>query len=377
MKGNFRYKMVDFDLTKIFNYDKYQGVRLGAGAKLNEKFSKTFSPDAYFGFGFRDHTWKYGAGLDVKLSEKRTSIFRVDYSDDVFAAGRISTALWDNPMKLKDLGVDLYNANFYQSKKFGASFLYDVSNSLTAKIGLNHENQNALFDYQYQNLGNSFKNVSTTVSLKFSPNDKNMMTPGGKLTYEKKFPQFFLNYEMGSKIFDGELNYHRLDALAIHQFRSKLGTTTLKFLGGISSGTAPIWKNFEITGQTNGSSENWTSKINTPSTLGFVTMPSGTFYADKFVSLQVSQYLPFRFKTIGKTYSTIELEYKSAIGNFKNPENHQFNFQVLNHNYQEVGLVWNRFLGRKFDVGFSYRLGYYQTSQFKDNFGLQIRLSGF
>ena len=93
--------------------------------------------------------------------------------------------------------------------------------------------------------------------------------------------------------------------------------------------------------------------------------------------LQVSQYLPFRFKTIGKTYSTIELEYKSAIGNFKNPENHQFNFQVLNHNYQEVGLVWNRFLGRKFDVGFSYRLGYYQTSLFKDNFGLQIRLSGF
>jgi hypothetical protein len=91
MKGNFRYKMIDFDLTKIFNYDKYQGVRLGVGAKLNEKFSKTFSPDAYFGYGFKDHTWKYGAGLDVKLSEKRTSIFRVDYSDDVFAAGRIST----------------------------------------------------------------------------------------------------------------------------------------------------------------------------------------------------------------------------------------------------------------------------------------------
>ena len=377
MKGNLRYKMIDFDLTKIFNYDKYQGLRLGVGAKLNEKFSKTFSPDAYFGYGFKDHTWKYGAGLDVKLSEKRTSIFRVDYSDDVFAAGRISTALWDNPMKLKDLGVDLYNANFYQSKKFGTSFLYDASNSLTAKIALNHENQKALFDYQYQNLGNSFKNVSATVSLKFSPNDKNMMTPGGKLTYEKKFPQFFLNYEFGSKIFDGELNYHRLDALAIHQFRSKLGTTTLKFLGGISSGTAPIWKNFEITGQTNGSSENWTSKINTPSTLGFVTMPSGTFYADKFVSLQVSQYLPFRFKTLGKTYSNIELEYKSAIGNFKNSADHQFNFRVLDHNYQEVGLIWNRFLGRRFDVGFSYRLGYYQTSQFKDNFGLQLRFVSF
>jgi hypothetical protein len=68
-------------------------------------------------------------------------------------------------------------------------------------------------------------------------------------------------------------------------------------------------------------------KINTPSTLGFVTMPSGTFYADKFVSLQVSQYLPFRFKTLGKLYSNIELEYKSAIGNFKNSADHQFNFR--------------------------------------------------
>jgi hypothetical protein len=165
----------------------------------------------------------------MKLSEKRTSIFRVDYSDDVFAAGRISTNLWDNPMKLKDLELICTMLIFIKVKKFGASFLYDVSNSLTAKIGLNHENQKALFDYQYQNLGNSFKNVSTTLSLKFSPNDKNMMTPGGKLTYEKKFPQFFLNYELGSKIFDGELNYHRLDALAIHQFRSKLGITILNF----------------------------------------------------------------------------------------------------------------------------------------------------
>lgn len=377
LKGNIRYKMLDFDVLKFFELNKYESLRLGIGVKLNEKFSKTFSPDFYVGYGFKDHRWKYGIGLDTKLSSKRTSVFRIHYSDDIFAAGRINKTFWDSSMKFNELNMDIYNDHFYRNQQFGASFLYDVSNSLTAKIGLNHENQNALFDYQYQNLGNSFKNVSTTVSLKFSPNDKNMMTPGGKLTYEKKFPQFFLNYEMGSKIFDGELNYHRLDALAIHQFRSKLGTTTLKFLGGISSGTAPIWKNFEITGQTNGSSENWTSKINTPSTLGFVTMPSGTFYADKFVSLQVSQYLPFRFKTIGKTYSTIELEYKSAIGNFKNPENHQFNFQVLNHNYQEVGLVWNRFLGRKFDVGFSYRLGYYQTSQFKDNFGLQIRLSGF
>ena len=58
------------------------------------------------------------------------------------------------------------------------------------------------------------------------------MTPGGKLTYEKHYPYFFVNYEKGSKIFDGDLNYHRLDALAIHQFGTKLGYTNIKVFGG-------------------------------------------------------------------------------------------------------------------------------------------------
>ena len=137
-------------------------------------------------------------------------------------------------------------------------------------MGLTREKQNALFDYQYQNFDNDFQNFSTTLSLKYAPNDKNIMTPGGKYTYEKKFPQFFINFEKGMETFGGKLDYQRFDALAIHQFRSKLGVTNMKFFGGISSGTAPIWKNFELMGQTSLASNNWDAKINFHSNLGFV-----------------------------------------------------------------------------------------------------------
>lgn len=375
MRGNLRYKMIDFDVTKLFSYDKYQGVRLGAGLKLNERFSKTFSPDGYFGYGFKDHTWKYGLGLDVKLSDKRTSVFRIDYVDDVFAAGRFSNNMWDMMTKINDLNLDIHNANFYKNQKWGASYLYDISNSLSMKIAVNKEKQQALFDYQYQNLGNSFDNTSATLSLKFSPNDKNIMTPTGKYTYEKAFPQIFMNFEKGFNALGGDMDYHRLDALIIHQFRSKLGFTNIKLFGGISSGTAPIWKNFEIAGHRDTSPDKWYQNINTPSNLGFTTMPSGTFFADRFVGFKISQYLPFRFKTIGSRYSNLEVEYQSAIGDFKNRGDHQFDFQVLDHYYQEVGIIWNRFLGRNFGVGFSYRLGHYQTSEFKDNFGIKLRFN--
>lgn len=377
LRGNVRYKIIDFDLTKFFSYDKYQGLRLGAGVKLNEKFSKTFSPDGYFGYGFKDHTWKYGLGLDVKLSDKRTSVFRIDYADDVFAAGRFSNNMWDMMMKVSDINLDLHNETFYKNQKWGASFLYDLTNSLSMKIAVNKEKQQALFDYQYKNLGNSFDNVSTTLSLKFAPNDKNIMTPSGKFTYEKSFPQFFVNYEKGFDALGGDLDYHRLDALIIHQFRSKLGYTNIKLFGGISSGTSPIWKNFEIAGQNDKTVDKWYSNISTPSNLGFSTMPSGTFFTDKFVAFRISQSLPFRFKTFGTRYSDIELEYQAAIGNLKNRGDHQFDFRVLDHYYQEAGFIWNRFLGRNLGIGLSYRFGYYQTSEFKDNIGIKIRLNAF
>lgn len=375
MRGNLRYKIIDFDLTKFFSYDKYQGLRLGAGLKLNEKFNKTFSPDGYFGYGFKDHRWKYGLGLDVKLSQRRTSVFRIDYSDDVFAAGRFSNTMWDQMMKVNDLNLDLHNANFYRNQKFGVYYSYDLSNSLSMKVSLNKEKQDARFNYQYQNLGNSFDNTSATLSFKYSPNDKNIMTPTGKYTYEKGFPQVFVNAEKGFNAFGGDLDYHKLDAMVVHQFRTKLGLSNVKIFGGISSGTAPIWKNFEIAGMRDGNTDNWFSNVNTPSNLGFTTMPSGTFYTDKFVGFKFSQTLPFRFKTLGKRYSNIELEYQSAIGDFKNPGDHQFQFQVLDHYYQEAGFIWNRFLGTNYGVGFSYRLGHYRTSEFKENFGVKLRFN--
>jgi hypothetical protein len=65
--------------------------------------------------------------------------------------------------------------------------------------------------------------------------------------------------------------------------------------------------------------------------------------------LKFLNHLPFRFKTFGSRYSSIELEYQAAIGNLKNKENHQFQFQVLDHYYQEVGLSgtvsWEEGLG--------------------------------
>ncbi len=59
----------------------------------------------------------------------------------------------------------------------------------------------------------------------------------------------------------------------------------------------------------------------------------------------------------------------------KNPEYHVVeNFSPLNHLYLEIGFEYNNFLSSRFNLAFFYRVGYYATSNFKDNFGVQLKL---
>ena len=58
----------------------------------------------------------------------------------------------------------------------------------------------------------------------------------------------------------------------------------------------------------------------------------------------------------------------------KNKEFHQFEFEKLDHLYNELGLEWNNFLSSQFNLGFFYRVGYYSSPKFKDNFAIQFKL---
>ena len=44
------------------------------------------------------------------------------------------------------------------------------------------------------------------------PKNKNLMTPSGKITYQKGYPQFYVNFEKVFEIMGGKLDYNRLDA---------------------------------------------------------------------------------------------------------------------------------------------------------------------
>lgn len=373
LRGKLRWKKIDFDASSFFKYNMYEGLRLGISAKLNEKFHPYISPDAYFAYGFKDRNWKYGMGVDVKTTLEKTSFFRAEVYDDVTSAGRFNENFWSFPMKLLNGGVDLNNDNFLHYRGAKISYTNDLTNALTARISLSSQKENATFDYDFRGLGKSFASTAAMLSLFYSPNSKNIMTPQGKYTFDDAYPAIFVNVEKGLKAIGGTLDYYRVDALISHQFRYFRGVTSVRLYGGISSSDAPLWKNFSMNGLRNPSNK---LNFNFTTFLGFATMNAKDYYNDKFVGIYLGQRLPWYFKSFGRNTSSFDLVYKGIIGDMTHPEYHTgINFTPLNKLYSEVGVEWNNFLSTKFNFGFFYRVGPYQTQSFKENFALQLKLS--
>ncbi len=372
MQGRLRTGKVDFDIAKIGIYKQYEGIRLGGAAKLNEKFNRYISPDAYFSYGFKDHTWKFGAGIDIKTTLRKNSFFRAEYYNDVIAAGRFSEQLWNFKMKLMNAAVDVQNDQFYKYEGFKIAYKTDLTNELTVNISAKKDQETAKFDYNFKNLGSQFDNFATQITLKYSPRSKNIMTPTGKFTYAQNFPGFYFNYEQGLQSFGGDLKYSRFDALAVYNFKTRLGVTGLRAYAGLTTGETPIWHNFVM----NGLSDKKNSlNYNLTSYLGFATMEGRKYYSDQFFAYYFTHRIPSYFRTFGKQTSSFDLIYRGITGDMKNPEYHDFEFQQLNHLYQEIGLENNNFLGSPFNLGFFYRIGHYKTNQFKENFAIQLKLN--
>ena len=341
-------------------------------AKLNERFNKYISPDAYIAYGLKDTSWKYGAGIDFKTTLEKNSFFRAEYYSDVVAAGRFTEDLWNFKMKIMNSGIDLRNDRFYHYEGFKVSYENDLTNGLTVNISAKKDQEEAKFDYNFMNLGQRFNNFSSKITLKYSPKSKNIMTPSGKYTYEQNFLEFYVNYEQGFQSLDGDFNYSRFDVLAQHNFKTKIGVTGVRIYGGLMTGEAPIWHNFAMNGLGSG---NDGFNFNLTSFIGFATMEGGKYYNDKFVGYYFTHRVPWYFKTFGKNISSFDVVYRGITGDMKNPQHHDFQFEKLDHFYQEIGLESNNFLGSPFNLGFFYRVGHYATDNFKQNFAIQLKLN--
>ncbi|WP_456438804.1 DUF5686 family protein, partial [Psychroserpens sp.] len=86
-KGKFPFKYVDLDLTKLFKYNKYEGLRLGAGFYTNEDIFENVSIGGFAGYGFQDYKWKYGGELLIDVPGRKDIKIQLKYENNLKETG--------------------------------------------------------------------------------------------------------------------------------------------------------------------------------------------------------------------------------------------------------------------------------------------------
>ena len=81
--GNYPLGFWDLDLSKIFKFNNYEGIRLGFGGKTNDRFSDNFNLNGYTTYGFKDEVLKYGIGTQIYLDKRNGTNLNFNFSRDI------------------------------------------------------------------------------------------------------------------------------------------------------------------------------------------------------------------------------------------------------------------------------------------------------
>lgn len=370
----------DIDLMRLFSYNNYENVRLGAGLQTNEKLVKWLSLGGWAGYGFGDTHWKYGLFAEVYADKYKDFTIKAGYTDDINDPGHIHLN--------RDLDKNYLRS--YLLNRVDNTKTYSVA--VKKKVGywsweLNAQQQEIIPKYAYA-LRNENADYTTFTAREASV--------GFRYAYaERTAPFFGYYYSLGSKypIWYGKLTTGTLEsgsmqtkysqavaAVSWHKHINRLGFEHLLVQGGKSwsDHTLPLSKLFA------GNGFRYDTRNGGPSLYSFggiMTMYPFGYYTDQFVSMVFRHDLDWKLYKLESRQSkassapNICLQYNVLYGTLANRAAQQYlDFSVPDDSYQEAGLLLNNLLRLRYanlyylcmNAGYFYHLTPYEFDHKKN-----------
>lgn len=368
----------NIDYTSLLNYNDYEGIRLGLGARTNNRLSRFASLGGYFAYGFKDRTWKYGGLVSLKLSNEPEIRAEFQYNHDVYEPGSYSFLKEQYEFSSEAFRLFLIeNMDRYDQKEF--SIHYHAHKHLQAKIFLNQRTVMFGRDYLYslddsnpQIFLNRYDFTEIGCNIRFAFREKFIKVSDYFVPIGTEFPVFYGNLIKGMSWFDSQLEYIKYEMKVSHLFETKrLGDIHLNLTGGVVKGEPP----FSVLYHGHGSYKKFT--VETANS--FATMRLDEFALDRFLSVFYSQefgsFLPAAWKF------SPELVWVNNIGfgNRSASKKHSnLTGGTMEKGYFESGILINNLVNQWIlgaGLGIFYRYGPYAMNKTIDNFAFKFTIS--
>lgn len=372
-KGFYPTKYFKINLGNVITVNQHEGLRLGFGGETNHNVSNYFKLEGYIAYGTKDNNYKYQYGTSVRLNKYHNTWFGLNYTNDIKEAASLDFMLENTSFALinpRNLNI----SDFYHYKSYAANLIHDILPNLESKFKLSTGDYETVFDYAFLNksvLKTNYHLTNLSAGFLYTPFSKYMQTPIGKRKITTGYTDFLLQ---ATQSFDGflggEFDFTKFIFRANHRIPFKKDHYLYLMLqGGVVFGDAPMTHLFNATPNYT-LKHPWIKRVTFGGKNSFETMQYNEFISDRYLMLQVHQYL--RKFNFGKFKPQVTLISRAAFGNLSNKENHQLiQFKTMEKGYFESGIEMNN-LFKGFGVSAFYRYGAYHHQNISNNIAIKV-----
>lgn len=365
----------DILLTRVLNFNDFEGTRLGLGLATNDRLSKFFEIGAFGGYGFKDEAWKYGGYLQLNLLPRDRLRLRYDFRDEIREPSVADFQINNSVFTRRIFAGRMDNIRNHRISLAGKGLGFTSFN-----LSLDQSRLSPLYAYRLAgtdigNTGFNFAEISLDIRFRFNEKIIRFM---GTETVSSDYPEIFLSYRKGLEGFlDGDFDYQKLLVSIEDNFRTPhLGTTEIRLEGGWTQGEVIFSKLFGSGGI--GRGFQWLEVDYV-----FQTMDLYEFLSDRFVHLFFKHNFESHLLKIKNWKPEISVIQNVGFGMLDQPEIHQLiDFQTMEKGYYETGLQIDNLLRFNYfnlmylgvGMGVYYRTGAYAFDDYKENLAYRFRL---
>lgn len=385
LSGYFAAGPINIDVTSLIDFNNHEGFRLGMGVITNEKFAKEVRFGGHFAYGLKDRAWKWGAQMEILLSEKRNGTMNIIYADDLYESAH--TDLFNRKYMLFD--GQFYRRwlinKFDRSKIAAAKIKINVIKPLSVQLGAQYSRNKTCFDYNFRapvqpgSESYQYNNFELQLSARLAFKEKKLKSEDFTFVGGSPYPVIAITYFRGIKnVLGSEFNYNKLTLRVTHkQVYKRLGYSEICFDAGIVFEDVPY--SLLYVPRAGGNIDWGKTHVNFgfDGKEQFATMEANEFLSNAFTSL----FFRHCFGKLNKNsrYNPkIVLCQNIGFGWLKHPENHYgVAFKTMEKGYFESGIVVEDLLVLmkclSFGAGVFYRYGAYARDKQIDNFAFKLR----
>jgi len=378
MIGKVPVNFLDIDISKVYNFNKYEGTRLGIGLYTNEKLSEFISLGGFVGYGFKDKNLKYGGQVVFDINKYNEVQLKFSYQNN-----------------LKEPGLDLNDVYTILSfsEYFRRYIAYRMDNFIEEKAELSFR----LFRFANVSTGLSIKEIRPTYeyqfkgiqlinyhadeiqfSFKYAYGEELATIGSQRIVNKQGNPIVNITYKKGITLFNKQsYTYNHIEStIDLIAYKGRIGQSNIRLASGLVDKSVPYGLLFTSEG-----SKNDDLPIIMNNT--FQTMKPYEFLSDKYLNLFYSHNFGSLLFETPKFKPQFVIVQNTGWGTLKNASFQGIDFKEKDKGYLESGLIINDILKLKyvnaFYIGFGfgtfYRYGYYRFDKTSDNFAFKLSVS--